>query len=102
MTRYSWPIVITLLAYCSAVGTSASAEGSWVLWVETPVGSDSWAVAQIPEPRFKAKEDCERRAQELNTVELAIAKAEGASGQAHDLFICLPDTVDPRPEGALR
>ena len=33
---------------------------------------------------------------------LPIAKAEGASGQAHDLFICLPDTVEPRSKGPLR
>jgi hypothetical protein len=67
--------------------------------VETPVGSDSWTVAHIPQPRFKTKEDCQRRPQELNTLEVAIAKAEGPSGQAHDLFICLHDDVDPRTGG---
>lgn len=33
---------------------------------------------------------------------LPIAKAEGASGQAHDLFIRLPDTLDPRSKRPLR
>lgn len=28
-------------------------------------------------------------------------RMQGASGAAHDAYICQPCTVDPRPEGAL-
>ena len=80
----------------------ASAAVTWVLWVETPVGSDQWNIASVAPSRFNAKDECERRARHLNDSERAIAKMERATGEAGDLFSCLPDTVDPRPEGALR
>lgn len=75
---------------------------AWVLWVEAPVGSDQWSIAGTPESRFKAKNECDGHAQKLNEFELTIAKAERMTGDSRDLFTCLPDTVDPRPEGALR
>jgi hypothetical protein len=80
----------------------ARAAQAWVLWVEAPVGSDEWSIAPIPEPRFTAKEDCEQRAERLNDSEREIAKMQRMNGDSRDLFSCLPDTVDPRPEGALR
>jgi hypothetical protein len=73
-------IVVTL----APMRTAWAAE-AWVLWVEAPVGSDQWSIAGLREARFKAKEECERM-----------------TGDARDVFTCLPDTVDPRPEGALR
>jgi hypothetical protein len=75
---------------------------TWVLWVEAPTGSDQWSVVSIPQPRFKAKGECEKRAQQLNDTEQLLAKIERTTGDARDAFSCLPDIVDPRPERALR
>jgi hypothetical protein len=80
----------------------ASAAETWILWVEAPLGSDQWSIVSIPQPRFKAKDECERRARYLNEMERLIARMERATGDSRDEFSCLPDTVDPRPEGALR
>ena len=98
VTRDLWgaTIVGALLAtalMCPAV------EAAWMLWVESPEGSDLWTKVTIGSPAFESAEECARRAQELNALEAAFAKMQAA--QAHDLFTCLPDTVDPRPEGAL-
>jgi len=81
---------------------AAWAEPAWVLWVEAPLGSDEWSVARIPEARFAVKDECDQRAQQLNESERAIATMERSGGESRDVFTCLPDTVDPRPEGALR
>ncbi len=93
-------VSVSLLCLLSSAA-SASAECAWVLWVEAPVGSDQWSVASVPESRFARRQDCQRRADDLNTFELTVAKMQGASGTATDAFSCLPCTVDPRPEGAL-
>ena len=99
MARRSWCMVVTALCCLLAAAMWASAEGTWTLWVEEPAGSDQWSRAHIPEPRFKVKEDCERTAQAFNDLELTFA--EGERAEAHDVFSCLPDTVDPRPEAAV-
>jgi hypothetical protein len=83
------------------LATSAFAEGAWVLWVEAPTGSDQWSVASAPQSRFTAKEDCQRRADDLNAFELTMHRVQGTNGEAHDAYSCQPCTVDPRPEGAL-
>jgi hypothetical protein len=80
---------------------SVRADCPWVLWVEAPVGTDQWSVAQVPEARFGLKPDCERQAQALNAFEALVASGERHSGPARDQFSCLPCTVDPRPESAL-
>ena len=85
-----------------ALATSVSAECAWVLWVEAPTGSDQWSVASVPQPRFTAQEDCQRRADDLNAFELTMHRAQGTTGEAHDAYSCQPCTVDPRPEGALQ
>jgi hypothetical protein len=84
-----------------ATASSASAECAWVLWVEAPTGSDQWSVASVPQSRFTAKGDCQRRADDLNASELTMHRAQGSSGAAHDAYSCQPCTVDPRPEGAV-
>jgi hypothetical protein len=84
-----------------ALATSAPAECAWVLWVEAPTGSDQWSVASALQSRFTAKEDCQRRADDLNAFELTMHRVQGTNGEAHDAYSCQPCTVDPRPEGAL-
>ncbi len=86
-----------LLAFAS----SPAAECAWVLWVETPTGSDHWNIANVPQSRFTAKVDCQRRADDLNAFELTMHRMQGTGGEAHDAYSCQPCTVDPRPEGAL-
>ena len=98
MARF-WRLSVVALVLTLAP-TQAWAE--WVMWVEAPLGSDQWSIASIPQPRFKAKGECEKRAQQLNDTERLLAKIERMTGESRDVFSCLPDTVDPRPEGALR
>lgn len=83
----------------SVVAGLAHAGATWVIWSESPEGSDLWSAVRTAPPAFESAEQCRRRAQEFNDLEVAFAKMQGA--QAHDVFVCLPDTVDPRPEGAL-
>jgi hypothetical protein len=97
-----WPLSAVVIVLTLAPMQTAWAVEAWVLWVEAPVGSDQWSIASVREARFKAKEECERSAQNLNGFEATMAKAERMTGDARDVFTCLPDTVDPRPEGALR
>ena len=91
-----------VFAVLGLLSVPAWAGQTWLLWVEAPVGSDQWSVASIPQPRFNAKDDCEKRARQFNETEQLLAKMERRIGEAQDQFTCLPDTVDPRPEGALR
>jgi hypothetical protein len=79
--------------------SGAAAEADYLLWVESPGGSDLWSRVRIRRDSYESAEECRRRAQELNDLEATFAKMQEA--QAHDIFTCLPDTVDPRPEGAL-
>jgi hypothetical protein len=74
----------------------------WVLGVEAPAGSDQWSIASMSPSKFAAENDCKRHALALNEFEITMAKAERMTGDSRDVFTCLPDTVDPRPEGALR
>lgn len=80
----------------------AWAERTWVLWVEAPTGSDQWSVASVARATFTSHEECQRQAETLNELETTIAKMQRMTGESRDVFTCLPDTVDPRPEWALR
>ena len=94
--------VVLGVIFLLALVTSARAECEWLLWVESPTGSDLWSVASVPQSRFAAREDCQRRAADLNAFELTMTRGEFTGGAAHGVFTCFPCTVDPRPEGALR
>ena len=91
------------LTVCGLVASASppAPECAWVLWVETPTGSDQWNVASVPQSRFAAKGDCQRRADDLNAFELTMHRMQGSRGEAHDAYSCQPCTVDPRPEGAI-
>jgi hypothetical protein len=93
-----WICFLILIAFSPA---SAFAECAWVLWVEAPEASDQWSVVRTPQSQFGAREECQRQADDLNALELTMAKGEFRTGATHDVFTCFPCTVDPRPEGAL-
>jgi hypothetical protein len=95
------PLVI-VAAVLTLAPMQSRVSQSWVLWVEAPIGSDQWGIVTISPSRFRAMEECERQAQTLNEFEKTIAKMERMTGDSRDLFTCLPDSVDPRPESALR
>lgn len=99
MTRAFSIVVLVLCSLCAT--NPASAECAWVLWVETPQGSDQWSIAPAPQSRFEAKEECQRRADDLNSFERSMARMQRATGEANDVYSCFSCTVDPRPEGAL-
>jgi len=84
-----------------ALASSPATECAWVLWAETPTGSDQWATATVPQSHFPAKEDCQRRADDLSAFESTLHRMHGTGGEAHDAYSGQPCTVDPRPEGAL-
>ena len=94
--------IVLALVSLLALATSAYAECAWVLWVETPTGSDQWSVASVPQSRFTARADCQRHADDLNAFEETMHRMHGAGGDARDAYRCQPCSVDPRPEGALR
>jgi hypothetical protein len=74
---------------------------AWVLRVESPVSSDQWYVASVRKSPFGTEDECQRQAENLNTFELTMAKAQRAGGDARDAFTCLPCGIDPWPEAAL-
>ena len=88
-------VVVIVLTFLTI---HAWAEPAWRLWVEAPLGSDQWSAGK----NFVAKDECDKHAQKLNDFELTMARTEHMTGDSRDLFTCLPDTVDPRPEAALR
>jgi hypothetical protein len=100
-TRF-WRLSVVLIVLTLAPMHPALGGQAWVLWVEAPVGSDQWSIAGTSASTFTAKDECERHALKLNEFEATIAKMERMIGDSRDVFTCLPDAVDPRPEGALR
>ena len=50
--------VLLALACLLSLATSAQAERVWMLWVESPAGSDQWSLVPIAKPGFKTEEDC--------------------------------------------
>jgi hypothetical protein len=51
-------------------------------------------VAVIPQTRFTAKGDCQRRADDLNAFELTMHQMRGTGGEAHNAYSCQPCTVE--------
>jgi hypothetical protein len=95
-----WRLFVVVIVLTLAAPMQAWAE--WVLWVEAPAGSDQWSIAGMSPSKFAAEHECKQHALALNEFEVTMAKAERMTGDSRDVFSCLPDTVDPRPEGALR
>jgi hypothetical protein len=83
--------VLLALLCLLTLTTAASAECAWVLWVEAPTGSDQWSVASAPQSRFTAREDCQRRADDLNAFELTMSSAHRARGDT------TPTAASPAP-----
>jgi hypothetical protein len=79
----------------------AGADSAWVLWTAAPVASDQWSIASVPKSRFTAKDECDQHADRL-ILRRPWRKMERITGDSRDLFTCLLDDVDSRPEGVLR
>jgi hypothetical protein len=97
-----WRLSVVVLVLTFAPMHTTWGGQAWVLWVEAPVGSDQWSIAGTSASKFTARDECERHALKLNEFEATIARMERMTGDSRDMFTCLPDSVDPRPEGALR
>ena len=85
MTR-RWPCVaVAVLGCLFTFATSAHADCAWVLW-------DSWNNgAKSPLGSFETHSQCEDSAGRYE----ARALRDGKDKEV--LFVCFPDTVDPRP-----
>jgi hypothetical protein len=98
MTR-RWPcVLITALCWVLTIAASASAECAWVLWGNQPPRQPDGTYSLrpldwIPWGADATKEECLRSVPPGYT-------AGTLSGSIPTMYICLPDTIDPRgPKG---
>lgn len=109
-----WPCIVVAMLFLLAVVTSASAAGAWVMWMHgTGTLGDEWALASAYEnkaqcdfgvtsgllqlsnqlrknPDFRNFSSYGSPGNFVLTFDLVVG------GKSEVLFICLPDTVDPR------
>jgi hypothetical protein len=105
-TRLALPLVL-LVYFILAGATSAGAECAWVLWVESPMGSNQWSLSTSVTFVFNKRDQCERSARMALDAKVKRVEEEkkqwGGRVSPDEFWACLPDTIDPRgPKGGTR
>lgn len=97
-------LVFTLVLLAPHLAEAACA---WVLWVESPMGSNQWKVSTSLKFVYEKRDECERHAQAALDAKIRRVEDEekkfGRRLSETEFWTCLPDTMDPRgPKGGPR